>query len=164
MTLIAPSVDLPRRNKGHRKRKTVAIDGYEDERAQAVFVFKYRSLGKSKTFDEQNHANWYALEILQAIGVVPTIPRTVGGRTQPSIAPVAIPIRQSREPREVPGANREIITASAAANAATGDLEGLTEEDVIALITHHLAYGQGLHGQARARLMILPEYYEVSSI
>ncbi|KAG9199641.1 hypothetical protein G6514_008302 [Epicoccum nigrum] len=143
------SVDMPRPNKGLHTMQFVAIDGYEDEKAQAVFVFKYRSLA-----------------ILQAIGVAPTIPQTVGSRPLFSNASITIPLRQSRAPTEVPGSNQEIVTASAAttaAAAATGDLKGLTEEEIVALITHYRGHSQGLHGQNRARLLVLLQFYENKS-
>jgi hypothetical protein len=98
--------------------------------------------------------------------VTPTIPQTVGGLLL-SNSLVAIPVCQSRAPTEVPGANREIVTASAVTTAATppatGDFEGLTEEEIIALIAHHCGHSQGLHGQARSRLLVLLNYHEVSS-
>ena len=47
---VASSNDMPRRNKGHRKRKAVAIDGSDDESALAIFNFKYRSRGESSVF------------------------------------------------------------------------------------------------------------------
>ena len=153
---------MPRRNQDRRTVRPVANHSHEE----AVFVFKYRSLGKLKTRYEQNDANRYALAILQAIGVAPTIPQTVGG-LPPSKPPIAAPLRQSRVPTEVPGANREIVTAPAATTAAatvTSDLEGLTEEEIIALIAHHRGHSQGLYGQTRARLLVLLEFHEVSSI
>lgn len=147
---------MPRRNQDRRTVRPVANDSHEE----AVFVFKYRSLGKLKTRYEQNDANRYALAILQAIGVAPTIPQTVGG-LPPSKSPIATPLRQSRVPTEVPGANRE-IAASAATAAAPGDGEGLSEEELIALITHYRGNDQGLRGQSRVRLLVLLQFYEVS--
>lgn len=105
---------------------------------------------------------------------MPTIPQTVGGR-QSSNTLVAIPIRQSRAPTEVPGDNQEIVTASAITTAATiaattvattaaiGDGEGLSEEELVALITHYRGNDQGLRGQSRVRLLVLLQFYEVSS-
>ena len=105
--------------------------------------------------------------MLQAIGVVPMIPQTIGGPAQPSIAPVTIPNQQSQAHTGVPRVNQETIMVPAATTAAatvTSDLEGLTEEEIIALIAHHRGHSQGLYGQTRARLLVLLEFHEVSSI
>lgn len=157
--LIASSIDTPRWTRVYHHKRTAAIDGEQDEHAQAIFNFKYRSQGGLLTFCVKYHTNQFTLAMLRAIGVLPNL--TVG---QLNIAPVAIPLRQSRARTEVPSANQETSTVPAAATAATGDLGGLTEEEIIALITHHRGHSRGLHGQARARLIVLLDHYGVSSM
>ncbi|KAF2127284.1 hypothetical protein P153DRAFT_358892 [Dothidotthia symphoricarpi CBS 119687] len=44
------------------------------------------------------------------------------------------------------------------------DQDGLTDEDVIALIKHHRGNGHGLAGQSRKRLLVLLKYYEEKDI
>lgn len=102
--------------------------------------------------------------MLQAIGVVPMIPQTIGGPAQPSIAPVTIPNQQSQAHTGVPRVNQETIMVPAATTAATDDLERLTEDEIIVLITHHRGHSRGLHSLSRDWLLTLLNYHEVSSI
>lgn len=130
------------------------IDGKEDRHAIAIFHFKYRSLCKSQLL-RRNLSLTFATAMLKALRVVPTTPEPV----EP-IEPVSLPSRASNPlptSREVEEKNGRPSSANG-----LGGMQGLSKEELIALITHYRGHNRGLVGQGRLRLQVLLKFHEVS--
>lgn len=82
-------------------------------------------------------------------------PEQIGGNE----LQVSIPVRQSQVPTEVLGPQHQHVEP-----VTLGGVHGLSEDELVALITHYRGSSEGLAGQGRVRLQVLLEFHEISSV
>ncbi|KAF9693815.1 hypothetical protein EKO04_008287 [Ascochyta lentis] len=140
------------------KRATTALTVCEWEKEGetpfADFEFRYRSRSN-----------------LEALHIVPRTPTPTSAATQetvktssrvsaPDVKPVPevqvfSPLRQSSAPTDTP-----VLRQQSPVPGKLEDTKGLTEEELVALITHYRGNSQGLAGQSRKRLLVLLMHHE----
>jgi hypothetical protein len=114
------------------------VDGKEDENAFATFIFKYRSLGTVLPPNIMTDANIHTSETLKALGVVP--------RT-PSLTP---PLQHS-------GASAQSAHKSGNTNAQ----DGLSKQELIAIIATYRGHGNGLENLSQKGSKALLQHHRL---
>jgi hypothetical protein len=125
------------------------VDGKGDDKAFAIFNFKYRSLGKFCAIWTKEMTRLTVSDILKSLGVVPRTPEPESLAPLPQLRRLTAAPESASRPRDSSISNR-------------GDGRGLTEEELVAVISTYRGHGDGLGGLSHKELIAVLKYHRVS--